>query len=306
MKTKTFYIIIPLFILLTISLCACEKDRSSSSGNTFSVYRPIKEEYRTGSELVRAEKVSLGDSADPVQGAAYAISAHSGDNELDAILPDGVEIVSAEQNGIIAKVLMNSAYKAISGMEKTITDYCITFTMCSVPQIDYVSIYVGSDLVESRLTASDVLVDNTVVSTNEAGVRVYFPRLNGGLGYEYQTITISDDSMPERLVMDKLFAGPESEQLDNALPEKSVLLSVYSNDGVCSVSFAEGFLADETLTDEDIQYALYSIVNSLTNLADVHSVQILVEGKKVESIGGVDISEPLTRKAGMSGSAVVE
>jgi len=306
MKTKNICFLVPLVLLLAIFICACGREGSGSSDSTLSVYRPVKAEYRTGGELIRAEKVSLGENADPVQGAAYAISALSADDKLDSVLPDGVEIVSTEQNGKIAKVTMNAAYRAVCGMEKALVDYCIALTMCSIPKIDYVSIYVGSDLIESRLTAGDAVMKNTVVSSDEAGVRVYFPRLTGGLGYEYRTITVSGDSMPERLIMDELMAGPKSEQLSEALPKSTVPLSVYANGGICSISFAEGFLSDEALTDEDIQLSIYSIVNSLTGLADVDSVQILVEGREVSDIGGFDLSEPLSRKAGMSGFAVVE
>lgn len=306
MKTKNLRHLFPLVLLLVILLCACGKDGSGSSGSTLSVYRPVKAEYRTNGELIRAEKISLGEDAEPVQGAAYAISALAVDDEMEAILPDGVEIVSAEQNGRVAKVTMNAAYRALDGMRKTIADYCITLTMCSIPQIDYVSIYVGADLIESHLAASDVILGNTVVSMDEAGVRVYFPRISGGLGYEYRTIAVSDDSIPERVIMDVLIAGPESEQLTEAFSKNPVLLSVYTNGGVCSVSFADSFLSDESLTVEEIQLSIYSIVNSLTSLADVDSVQILIEGKQAGDIGGFDVSKPLTRKTGISGSAVVE
>lgn len=305
MKEKTNLLIL-LTLLLAILLCACVKEGKGSFENSLTVYRPVKMEHRTNGELVHHEEISLGTNADPVQGAAYAISALSSDDNLDSVLPDGVEIVSAEQNGKTAKITMNAAYRALVGMEKTLTDYCITLTMCSIPQVDYVSIFVGSDLIESRLKASDVVMNNTVISNNEVGVRVYFPRLAGELGYEYRTITISDDIMPERFIMDELLSGPESEQLSIALPKNSVLLSVYTNGGICSVSFAEGFLSDKSLTIEDIQLSIYSIVYSLTSLSDVDSVQILVEGKQAGDIGSIDLSKPLTRKAGISGFAVVE
>ena len=229
MKAKDLCHLIPLVLLLAILLCACGKDGSDNSGSTLTVYRPVKVEYRTTGELIRSEKISLGKDAEPVQGAAYAISALAVDDEMESILPDGVEIVSAEQNGRVAKVTMNASYRTLDGMRKTIADYCITLTMCSIPQVDYVSIYVGSDIIESHLTASDVILGNTVVSTDEAGVRVYFPHLSGGLGYEYRTITVSDDNIPERLIMDVLIAGPESEQLTAAFFKKPVLLSVYTN-----------------------------------------------------------------------------
>lgn len=299
--------LLPILLILILILSSCGKQGAGTNGETLSVYRPVKEEYRTGGELLRAEKISLDENADPLQAAVYAISAQPGSDELMPSLPDGVEIVSAELVGNIAKVTMNSAYLSCQGIDKTITDYCIALTICSISQIDYVSTYVGADMIESCLTAGDAVLENNLTSTEEVAVRVYYPLSGGdGLGYEYHTITLSDDSIPERLVMEELLNGPESTQLGDALPKDTVLLSVYMSGDVCSVSFADGFLSGDDLTDDQIRLAVYSIVDSLTSLTEVTSVQILIEGKQAGYLGDVDVSGPLKKTSNMSGFAVVE
>lgn len=299
--------LISIIIVLILILSSCGKEGGGSDSGVISVYRPLHEEYRTNGELVRSEKVEIGENADPLQAALYAISALPGSDQLMSILPDGVKIVSVERVGKSAKVSMSPSYISLHGMNKTIADYCITLTMCSISQIDYVSIYVGSDIIESNLTAGNAVLENNVLSPEVAKVRLYFPRLGeSGLGYEYREITVSEDSLPERIIMDELLKGPESGSLTASLPDSAVLLSVFTNNGVCSVSFANGFLSGDELTPEQIGLSVYSIVNSLTSLSNVNSVQLLIEGKPTDYIGGIDVKQPLTRKAGMSGFAVID
>ncbi|NCC68061.1 MAG: hypothetical protein EOM14_07695 [Clostridia bacterium] len=291
--------IVPFFLasVILFLLAACVGGKAGSGGSELSVYRVIKSEYLNSGELVRAEKLTLDENADSVQSAANAFVSYPKDDETACALPEGVEITSAEQTGVVAKLTMNEAYRTLRSIEKTLADYCLMLTMCSLPDINYVSIYVGDEVVESRLSPDDIVLENTVVSAEEVGVRVYFPNASGsGLGFEYRTVTLSEDSSAERLVMDALLAGPESENFAPALGDDCVLLAVYTSGDVCTVSFAEGFLSNESLSDTQIKLSLYSIVNSLTSLSEVTGVQFLIEGKPIQSIGGTDTSLPLSAK----------
>ena len=289
----------PFFLAIAILflLAACVGSKNSSVGSEISVYRVIKPEYLNSGELVRAEKLTLNENAELIQSAANAFVSYPKDDETVCALPEGVEITAAEQNGVVAILTLNDAYKALRGIDKTLADYCLTLTMCSLPGINYVSIYVGEEIVESRLSPDGIVLENTAVSADEVGVRVYFPNASGsGLGYEYRTVTVSKDSSAERLVMDALLSGPESKDLSPALGDDCVLLAVYTSGSICTVSFAEGFLSNENLSDSQIKLSLYSIVNSLTSLSDVAGVQFLIEGKPIQSIGDIDTSIPLSAK----------
>ena len=119
-------------------------------------------------------------------------------------------------------------------------------------------------------------------------------------GVAIAKITDEDESETDQL-MEELLLGPSDSSLLSALPKDSVLLSVYTQDGLCSVSFAEGFLTADGLSYEQARLAVYSIVNSLTGLSTVDTVQILIEGKIVLQICGVDISHPLTKNIRLAG-----
>ena len=300
-------ILLPILIFSTLLFCACgNKTVSSQSPESISVYRVLREDYQTSGELLRAEKVAVNDG-DIVKRAADAMMSDSKDDKLKSPFPKNVLILNAELNDNLVTVYLNSAYLEASGSEKTILDSCITLTMCSIDNVDYVTICVGSETVEEKLKTDDLLLFNTVTSPQKAQVRLYFPKVYEQiLCSEYHSITIDEDNSAERCILDALMKGPQSNSLRNPFPEGTIVLSVYTQDGVCSVSLT-GLSSDTvSLTKGDAELAVYSIVNSLTTLPSVKSVQIQIDGEKVQDLGGFDISRPLNRNESIIGSAVTE
>ncbi|MGI5984839.1 MAG: GerMN domain-containing protein [Clostridiales bacterium] len=303
MKRHIFIILIVLCVLL--SACG-EKAVSDPLESSITVYRLLRSEYQTNGELLLPEKIAL-DGADPVSQAVSALAETPVSDKLQSPIPKGVEILDAERNDDSVTVYMNSAYLDAEGIDKTILDSCITLTMCSIKGIDYVTICVGSEIVSNKLTPDDILLFNTITSPKKAQMRLYFPKTSGSaLGAEYHTISFDEDNSAERCILDILLKGPTSADLKNAFPEGVIVLSVYTQDGVCSVSLSGLPAEDSVPTKKDAELAVYSIVNSLTSLANVKSVQILIDGEQVQSLWGFDISRPLIKNESIIGSAAVK
>ncbi|MEG0940429.1 MAG: GerMN domain-containing protein [Oscillospiraceae bacterium] len=295
----------PILLALALLLCSCGKNGGSGSGSTVSIYRVLAPEYQTSGELLRAEKISLSPTDIPLDAAIAALSAPPHDEKLQSALPDSVKILSAVQERNSIRVNLSPAYKNLGGMTKTLVDYCITLTLCSLEGVDFVLTYVGGELIENKLSSESVILRNTVINSGEGQIRLYFPKTTGGLGSEYREINLNADNSAERAIMDELLKGPRSELLLPSLPEETVLLSIYTQDGICSVSLSSDFMADEASPQES-KLAIYSIVNSLVSLASVDGVQILIGGKTTETLGGVDISRPLSENTEIIGSAVAQ
>ncbi|MEG1190647.1 MAG: GerMN domain-containing protein [Oscillospiraceae bacterium] len=297
---------IGLALILIFSLFACnEKKPIIGDGNTISVYRLIKPEHQDGGRLLGSEEISLSDSADPVLGLVYALSRAPGDEKLTSALPKGVKILDAVLDGDTVTVYMNKAYLDLSGIQKTLADFCITLSMCSLKQVNYTSICVGSELITERLSSEDALLFDGVTSPDKVQIKLYFPKLSENLlSAEYRSITLNEDNSPEREILDELLRGTENPLLRSAIPKDTVLLSAYTQDGICTVSLSKAFLSEGRLSPEEAKLAVYSLVNSLTNLAGIESVKILIEGAEVQSIGKLDLSRPLERNKEIIGSAV--
>ncbi len=97
-------------------------------------------------------------------------------------------------------------------------------------------------------------------------------------------------------IIEELIQGPEQEGLGATIPEGTRLLDLEIEDGLARVNFSAeiksrhvGGSAGETMT-------LTSIVNSLTEMEEIDTVQIYIEGAIEDTLAGHwFIGEPLER-----------
>lgn len=106
---------------------------------------------------------------------------------------------------------------------------------------------------------------------------------------------VDKNDNPARTAMALLAAEPIDKSLMRVMPVSAKLISLKIEDGVAYANFNTnlrrfgGGSANELLL-------VAEIVNTLTEFPEIRAVQILIEGKKVETLGGhLDISEPLSR-----------
>ena len=81
----------------------------------------------------------------------------------------------------------------------------------------------------------------------------------------------------EKLVVEYLVKGPDSEDVYPVINPGTKILGVTVKDGICYVNLDENFLTQIYNVTADV--AVYSIVNSLVELSNVNKVQIAVNGK---------------------------
>lgn len=114
---------------------------------------------------------------------------------------------------------------------------------------------------------------------------LYFPNSEAtGLVAAERTITVTDEEVIK--AMFKELANPPA-GLEKPLPEGTTLLSAsVSNDGIASLNLSKEFQKNFKGGSAGEQMTIYSIVNTLTTLPNVHSVQFLLEGKKLDGILG--------------------
>ena len=84
----------------------------------------------------------------------------------------------------------------------------------------------------------------------------------------------------DKLVVERLIAGPEDgDSVENGfatISSDTQIMSVTTQDGVCYVNLNEGFLVRQGNVTPEV--AVYSIVNSLTELPGINRVQLSIEG----------------------------
>ncbi|GAW91269.1 GerMN domain-containing protein [Calderihabitans maritimus] len=123
-----------------------------------------------------------------------------------------------------------------------------------------------------------------------------------GRGLVAETRTIPKVEGIARATVQELILGPDVESgLRPTIPPGTVLRDINIRpDGLCRVDFSRELINNHPGGSLEEQLTVYSIVNTLTQFPTVERVEILVEGRYVDTIAGhVDVSEAMARNDGI-------
>lgn len=125
-------------------------------------------------------------------------------------------------------------------------------------------------------------------------VTVYFPTSDAaGLVPVERTVVVTNQGVIPAIF--KEFSAPPS-GLVAPLPKGTELLDAKIKDGIATINLSKTFKSNFEGGATGEQMVLYSIVNSLTSLPDVKSVEFLLEGQQTVAIlGALDTSSPVKR-----------
>ncbi len=116
---------------------------------------------------------------------------------------------------------------------------------------------------------------------------------------EKRNITIEEEASDEVLatnIIKELIAGPRNKELNATIPAEAKILSIKINEGIASADFSKELQSKHWGGSTGEGMTLNSIANSLTELDSIDKVELLIEGKKVESLAGHwDTTVPLER-----------
>ncbi|MHC1759106.1 MAG: GerMN domain-containing protein [Negativicutes bacterium] len=128
-------------------------------------------------------------------------------------------------------------------------------------------------------------------------VKVYFGA-HDAQHLEAEVHWLKRDDLLMQQAMKLLVQGPRNPNLWAVLPSATRVKSVSVHDRIAQVDFSDEIVKQSPGGSSREILAVGAIVNTLTEFAAVERVQILVDGKKVNTLfGHVDVSEPLGRSA---------
>ena len=107
-----------------------------------------------------------------------------------------------------------------------------------------------------------------------------------------ESISLNKEELIGEIIMNQLIKGPSIQStLNTILPKETRLISFSIKDGVAIVNLSKEVIVMMSPGKEEA--SLRCISSSLTQLASISKVKILVENKNVETLGGnYDISKP--------------
>jgi len=107
---------------------------------------------------------------------------------------------------------------------------------------------------------------------------------------------VPKNTHPAQTAIELLVAGTKNAELVSVMPTGTQLRHISIKNKVAYVDFNDKLVKNNTGGSASEMLLVAAIVNTLTEFHDIEKVQIMVEGKKIDTISGhMDIGEPLSR-----------
>lgn len=277
MNKKWYVLVLLVFVLLC---SGCTQDEPASG---------YQVEYlnKDKTEIVRVlYEPQVETVEDLIAEFLVVLSSDASNVEYRKPIPNEVEVVKYTLEGAMLTIWFDEDFNKISDTESVLCLAAIVRTMTQIEGVDCVTFYVGDKPLEDArgniigTLSADSFIENPgkqINSIQEATLTLYFSNKAGdGLIKEIREVHYSSNISMEKLIIEQLLKGPQTDGLKSAIPSGTKLVSVSVVDGICYVNLDANFKNQDYSVKEPI--VIYSIVNSLSELSTITSVQISVNG----------------------------
>lgn len=193
-------------------------------------------------------------------------------------------------------------YLTEDNSKNLLATYAVVKSLCSIDGISKVMVTVdGGELLTPDgstigfLSDKDINLESDSETSENRNIKLYFVSEEGVLTEEWRNIKITDTVPVEQYVVNELIKGPEDTTLKPVLASDTKLTSVEVTEGTAYINMTQGFIDKHNGTQEKETLAVYSIVNSVTAIEGINSVQFLIDGKKVQGFETVDLTLPISK-----------
>lgn len=207
--------------------------------------------------------------------------------DLRRTIPENVKLLSYTLDRKQLYLDFSAEYLNMDKATEVLVRSALVKTMVQVEEVSFIGIRVAGEAIkDSKGSTIGLMNENTFLdnmgseenATKIVNLNLYFANKNGDkLKNQSCVIEYNANVAVEKVVVEQLIAGPTEEGFYPTIPQDTKVMSVTTKDGVCYVNLDTGF----TSQGYDVlgTVTIYSIVNSLTELPGITSVQILVNGE---------------------------
>lgn len=292
-----------LTLVLLSGMTGCAREEKEDSGLLLYYLNEDLSSLNTLSYLMKDGKskadLSPQEMADDM---LEQLATPSGDVRSIAPIQNFTVTGTTLQNGTLT-VFLSSDYEELETVREILTRAALVNTLCQIDGVDSVSFLCGDHPLTNEdgsvVTAmnSDMFIFNSgkeIMNYEKVRLHLYFANEDGDqLVDTYRNVVYNSNISMERLVVEQVLKGPNSDVVFPTLNPASKVLSVTTRDGVCYVNLDQAFLTEPYGVTS--QVAIYSLVNSLTELSSVSAVQITIEGKTGKAFMDSSLSSAFER-----------
>lgn len=226
------------------------------------------------------------------------------DVELKNVIDEDVRLMDYSLNEGQVQLNFSQNYYQADKLYEILRRAAIVKTLSQIKGVDGISISVeGAAILDSKNQPIGVMSAETFI--DYAGVKdsnfetvdlhLYYANEDGdGLVSVIEQVTFGNNLPLEKLVLEHLISGSESENARPVLSSSVKVINVTVKDGICYVNLNNRFLSKPKKISDEV--AIYSIVNSLTELPNINKVQFMIDGESEITFGeGIYLSAPFER-----------
>lgn len=298
MNKKIILVILPLLIIVAAAIIGIwSRNNTSDAEKNINLYFFNDNE----SSIVPETRSLKYDNTDELVGIAInaLIKGPSG-SKLKPIMSKDTKVISENLTESQLTIDFTSEFLHDDVTKNMFAVYAIVRTLCQIDKVGSVMVTVEGAPVDAAdgnaigfLSNRDINLESDTYTTDSKNIILYFADSNTNkLAKESRTIKITDTSPIESYIINELIKGPVNKDLSATLTSDTELISVETTNGTCHVTF-KNFI-DKNLSDPNdpkSMLAVYSIVNTLTQLPEISSVRFLFEGKTVDTLGPFNFSD---------------
>ena len=277
MNKKWYFLFLMIIVLL---FGGCQKEEPVSSYHVAYLNKDKTEIVRVGYEPKNSVVNDL------IAEFLVVLCSDSENVEYRKPIPNDVEVIRYSLDGAMLTIVFDEDYNKMSDSDKVLCIAAVVRTMTQIEGVDCVTFYVGNKPMEDArgnilgTLYADSFIENPgkqINSIQEATLTLYFSNEKGdALVKESREVHYSSNISMEKLIVEQLLKGPQTKGLKSAIPSGTKLVSVSVVDGICYVNLDSNFKNQDYSVKENI--VIYSIVNSLSEMSSISSVQISVNG----------------------------
>ena len=277
------------FILCLAFMAGCAP---SSEEGSLRVYRVIKPEYLTTGPVLRSEPVTPGNGQTELDALLDALNSASTDDRVYNPLA-GIKVLGCVLRDNLAVLEMDESYAEMTGLEKTLADSCCVLTLCSLENIDRVSIAAGDIVLSVGLSADDMYLDTDESGSSRQQICLYYTDDTAEHFLPvYRSLAAGAGDGAERYIVEQLLS-PEKGYA-SPLPEGTELLGVTRKGRTCTLNLSKEFLENKPDSASGEIMTVYSLVNSLASLGNISGVLITVEGESISDYVNLSLATPIS------------
>lgn len=206
---------------------------------------------------------------------------------LKPVLPEKIRVLKYTLDRQLLYLDFSTEYMELDKATEVLARAAIVKTLTQLEDVRYIAFTVaGESLKDSKGNGIGLMNENTFLDnmgSEENATKIirhdlYFANKAGDkLKCQPSIIEYNANVPVDKVIVERLIGGPTDKGCYATIPKDTKIISVTTKDGVCYVNLDSGFMSQ----GYDVLGAvtIYSIVNSLTGLPDITSVQILVNGE---------------------------